>query len=81
MNQPRDPQPNTPPGRSPEISASRRGFFREMLILGLEGAERAGRRMGRRFGDAFERAHPIAPPPRPPLDLDRDENAEPRDKV
>jgi len=74
-------KPNKPIGNRPEeISASRRGFFREMLILGLDGLEKQGQRIGKRFADAVEKADRAkdAQPKPPILNLDREDRGEPR---
>ena len=74
-------KPNKPTGKRPEqISASRRGFFREMLILGLDGIEKQGQRIGQRFADAVEKADRAkeAQPKTPILKLDREDRGEPR---
>lgn len=74
-------KPNKPTGKRPEqISASRRGFFREMLILGLDGLEKQGRRVGQRFADAVEKADRAKETqPKPPiLKLDQDQRTEAR---
>jgi hypothetical protein len=77
-------KPSEPTGKRPEeISASRRGFFREMLILGLDGLEKQGRRVGQRFADAVEKADRAKETqPKPPiLKLDRDERTEGRGQM
>jgi len=63
--------------RPQDISASRRGFFREMLILGLDGLEKQGKRVGQRLADAVEKADRMndAQPNPPILKLDRDDRS------
>ena len=39
-----------------DISAPRRQFFRQILALGLDRAEKVGRRVGHRFADVVEAA-------------------------
>lgn len=62
----------TPPRTSEQVSTDRRGFFAQILGLGVDGAEHIGRRMGRRFGDAFQtlnpEAHDDVPTPPPATD-------------
>jgi len=77
-------QPENPPeptdDRPQDISASRRGFFREMLILGLDGLEKQGKRFGQRLADAVEKGDRVkdAQPKPPILKLDREDRGEPR---
>jgi len=74
-------QPENPPeptdDRPQDISASRRGFFREMLILGLDGLEKRGRQIGQRLADAVETSDRVkdAQPKPPILKLDRDQRS------
>lgn len=66
MSDPTDPNPSKDAAN--EVSTDRRGFFAQILGLGVDGAEHIGRRMGRRFGEAFGAFHAeqADPPPAPP---------------
>ncbi len=79
MTNPSDkPSPTDPR----DISTDRRGFFREILLLGADGVERTGRQVAKRWADPLPRtgAKPPEPAPRltPPADSVSRENARPQ---
>ncbi|MHB1156379.1 MAG: hypothetical protein ACYC26_06005 [Phycisphaerales bacterium] len=54
------------PGRQNHLSVNRRIFFRQIMGLGLDQLDRAGKRIGRRMGDFVENQReemPQTPPP------------------
>lgn len=62
-----DAQPTPKKSTDPAcVSTQRRQFFREILGLGLEGAENIARAAGKRVGDALEAARSTEPNEDPP---------------
>jgi hypothetical protein len=83
-NAPKPDQP-TPPDAAeatsdmPVVSTQRRAFFREILFLGVQGAEKIAQDVGQKLADAVEQSResePNADPP--PLKLDPPDGVESR---
>jgi len=55
------------PGRQNHLSVNRRIFFRQILGLGLDQLDRAGKQIGRRMGDFVENQREQSPQTPPPM--------------
>jgi len=63
------------------VSTQRRAFFREILFLGVQGAEKIAENVGKKLTDAVEQTRDPQPEPNadpPPLKLDPPDGVEPR---
>lgn len=74
-----DSPPTGPEDAPPLVSTERRRFFREILFLGVQGAEHLARDVGKTLGDALESTQPTEPDDEPPPPaFDPPDGAEPR---